>query len=46
VTDWDGKKTAVSQDEESNSTFEQDVLSYVKRQRPQPTMFCTTTVSK
>jgi len=34
----DGEEAAVGQDKERNSTLEDDVLSDVKRQRPQPTV--------
>ena len=37
----DSKKTAVGKDEERDSTFEEDVLSDVKCQRPESTVFCT-----
>jgi len=36
------EQTAVSEDKERHSTLEADVLSYVKRQRPQTTVFCHT----
>jgi len=41
MTHRDGKKTAVGEDEESDTTFEDDVLSDVKRQRSKPAVFWT-----
>jgi len=41
MTHGDCEKATVGKDQESNSTFEQNVLSDVKRQRPQSTVFYT-----